>query len=94
MKFIYPAVFHPMADGTWSASFPDLEGCTAAGRDLEDAVFEAHDAAEQWLILELEELTEDAGLPCVTDIADIPLSPGDVVRNICVTVRLYEGWDE
>ncbi len=94
MKFIYPAVIHKGEDGIYTATFPDLEGCTACADDLEEAVFEAHNAAEEWLLLELDEMTEDGSLPLVSDPADIPLSPGDVIRNICVTVRLYEGWDE
>lgn len=91
MKFIYPAVFHKNDDGSYSGSFPDLEDCLSSGETLEDAVDNAHDAAEAWLSVELE---EGYTLPHVTDIKDIPLQEGDTVRNICVTIRFYEGWDE
>ena len=60
MKFIYPAVFHREEDGTYTGYFPDLEDCAVRGETLEDAVDEAHDAAEAWLAVELE---EDVPLP-------------------------------
>lgn len=91
MKFIYPAVFHREEDGTYTGFFPDLAECVVRGQTLEDAVDEAHDAAEAWINVELE---EDVTLPLISDPKDIPLQEGDVVRSICVTIRFYEGWDE
>ena len=32
--------------------------------------------------------------PPVTDLQDLDIKEGDVVRNIAVTVRFYVGWDE
>ena len=91
MKFIYPAVFHREEDGTYTGYFPDLEDCAVRGETLEDAVDDAHDAAEAWLAVELE---EDVPLPLISDHKDIPVREGDEIRNICITVRFYEGWDE
>lgn len=91
MKFIYPAVFHQTEDGSYTGYFPDLEGCNAKGDTLEEAVSDAHDAAEAWISLELE---DELPLPSITDLKDIEHAEGDVVRNICVTMRFYEGWDE
>lgn len=91
MKFIYPAVFHQTETGGYTGYFPDLEGCAASGDTLEDAVNDAHDAAETWLSIELE---EELPLPPITDAKDIPLKEGDVIRNICVTMRFNDGWDE
>ena len=45
MKFIYPAVFHKTEHNTYTAFFPDLEGCYAAGDTLEEAVENANEAA-------------------------------------------------
>ena len=42
--------------------------------------------------LELSE--EDCNLPSVSDESDMDLQDGDVVRNISVNIRFYEGWDE
>ena len=41
------------------------------------------------------ELMEDEmDLPPVSDESDLTLQEGDVVRNIQVTIRMYDGWDE
>ena len=57
------------------------------------------------LLREGEAVAEDQGLrgegreevpelPPITDPDDMELEEGDVVRNIQVNIRLYEGWDE
>lgn len=91
MKFIYPAVFHKEEDGSYTAYFPDLECCTAKGGDLEDAIDNANAAAYDWISLELD---EGGDLPNITDMHDIALKEGEIVRNISVNIRFYEGWDE
>ena len=68
------------------------ECCYAKGDTLEDAVDNANEAAYNWLSLELSE--EDCNLPSVSDESDMDLQDGDVVRNISVNIRFYEGWDE
>ncbi|MDO5338362.1 MAG: type II toxin-antitoxin system HicB family antitoxin [Eubacteriales bacterium] len=92
MKFIYPAVFHKTENGTFQATFPDLVCCYAEGDTLDEAIEKANEAAYDWISLELSE--DDADLPPVSDESDITLSEGDVVRNISVNIRFYEGWDE
>ena len=92
MNFIYPAVFRKGEDGKYHASFPDLECCEAVGDTLDDAIDNANDAARSWLSVELEE--EEPELPCVSDREDIPAEEGDIIRNISVNIRFYEGWDE
>lgn len=92
MKFIYPAVFHKTETGKYKAHFPDLECCYAEGDTLDDAIENANEAAYNWIDLELSE--EDCTLPSVTDTSDIELQEGDIVRNISVNIRFYEGWDE
>ena len=92
MNFIYPAVFRKGEDGKYHASFPDLECCEAVGDTLDGAIDNANDAARSWLSVELEE--EEPELPCVSDMEDIPAEEGDIIRNISVNIRFYEGWDE
>ena len=92
MNFIYPAVFRKGEDGKYHASFPDLECCEAVGDTLDDAIDNANDAARSWLSVELEE--EEPELPCVSDMEDIPAEEGDIIRNLSVNIRFYEGWDE
>lgn len=92
MKFIYPAVFSCTEEGTYTGRFPDLEGAVVFGETLEETVDEANQAASDWITAELME--EEAILPPVSDTEDIPLKSGEIIRNICVTIRFYEGWDE
>lgn len=92
MNFIYPAVFRKKDDGTYHAYFPDLECCEASGDTLDDAIDNANDAARNWISVELEE--EEPMLPSVSDPEDIASSEGDIIRNISVNIRFYEGWDE
>lgn len=91
MKFIYPAVFERTENG-YHAYFPDLEYCEAIGDTLDDAIANANEAARNWITVELEE--DNPVLPYVSDIADIEAKDGDIVRNISVNIRFYEGWDE
>ena len=73
MTFTYPAVFTKKEDGTgFHAFFPDLEMCEADGADLEDAIENARDAAQNWISVELEEFEGD--LPFATHVDDIELA--------------------
>ena len=92
MNFIYPAVFRKREDGQYHATFPDLACCEAVGDTLDDAIDNANEAARNWISVELEE--EEPDMPCVSDLEDIPVGEGDIVRNISVNIRFYEGWDE
>ena len=91
MKFIYPAVFRKTENG-YHAFFPDLECCEASGDTLDDAIENANEACRNWITVELEE--EEPNMPYVSDIEDIEIKDGDIVRNISVNIRFYEGWDE
>lgn len=92
MKFIYPAVFKKTEDGRYKGTFPDLEGCFGEGDTLDEAIENANAAAFDWISVELSE--EVPELPPITDPDDMDLEDGDVVRNIQVNIRLYDGWDE
>ena len=92
MKFVYPAIIRKTEDGRFKATFPDLLYCEAYGDTLEDAVDNANDAARDWLEAELHDDAPD--FPGTTELQDMELKEGDVVRNIAVTVRFYVGWDE
>ena len=92
MKFIYPAVFRKISETKYEGFFPDLEDCVVSGETLDEAVDAANEAANNWLSCELME--DQPMLPPVSDIADLDVSHGEIVRNICVTIRFYEGWDE
>lgn len=92
MKFIYPAIFHKTESGAYHASFPDLAYCEAEGDTLDDAMDKASDAAYNWIYAELDE--EEIDLPAISDAGDLELQEGDIVRNILVNIRMFDGWDE
>ena len=92
LKFLYPAVFRKTESGKYKAHFPDLECCYAEGDTLDDAIDNANAAAYDWISLELSE--PDCSLPSVSDMHDMDLQEGDVVRTISVNIRFTEGWDE
>ena len=91
MKFVYPAVFRKKESGGYQAFFPDLTGCYAEGATLDDAIEDANYAANDWITLEL---SEEGILPPVSEESDLTLQAGDIVRNISVNIRFYDGWDE
>ena len=52
----------------------------------------ANEAAATWIMAEFEE--EEPEFPPVSDMHDIVLQEGDLVRNISVNYRFRDGWDE
>ena len=92
MKFVYPAVFHKSEEGGYEGFFPDLACCEAKGETLDEAVENANEAAFDWINLELSE--EEVNLPPVSEVSDLELKEGDIVRNIQVTIKFMEGWEE
>ena len=92
MKFIYPAVFRKNEEGKYKAFFPDLECCEAEGDTLDDAIDNANEAAYNWIYAEVME--DEMDPPAISDESDLDLQEGDVVRNIQVNIRMYDGWDE
>ena len=68
---------------------PDMEKLLGCKVYVEN---DANAAAFDWISVELSE--EVPELPPITDPDDMDLEDGDVVRNIQVNIRLYDGWDE
>ena len=93
MTFVYPAVFTPHEkDNGFHVEFPDLECCYGEGETLDEAIESANEAARDWITLELSE--DEPMIPYVSDIEDIEVKDGEIVRNISMNIRFYEGWDE
>ena len=57
-----------------------------------EAVENANEAALDWINLELSE--DEVNLPPVSEVSDLELKEGDIVRNIQVTIKFMEGWEE
>lgn len=49
-KYVFPAIFTPEKNGSFSICFPDIEGCYSQGDDLVEAVSMASDALPLMLI--------------------------------------------
>ena len=93
MKFIYPAVFRKTETGTYYGFFPDSwKTATLRATLWTKPLTEPTKQRLTGSSLELSE--EDCDLPSVTDPEDMELLEGDIVRNISVNIRFYEGWDE
>ena len=71
---------------------PDLYGRFTERKTVHEAIEGANAAAFDWISVELSE--EVPELPPITDPDDMELEDEDVVRNIQVNIRLYDGWDE
>lgn len=78
-KIIYPAIFHPEADGGYSVDFPDLLGCVTEGDTLSEALKMAEDALGIYLY-SLKEDKEQA--PAPSDPADIKTDGRDFISLI------------
>ncbi|MCL2301312.1 MAG: type II toxin-antitoxin system HicB family antitoxin [Firmicutes bacterium] len=48
MEYVYPAVFHPNANGSYTITFPDLPGCISEGKSLPNALYMAQAALFDW----------------------------------------------
>ena len=95
MRFIYPAIIRKIRVDLYEARVPDLEGCIAAGFSEDDVMIEINAAMLAWITLELEE-EEQPQLPPISEAEDLKhqLREDEFIRNVCVTYRSYDGWDE
>lgn len=94
MKFTYPAVIGKEENGSWKAVLPDLACCEEEAETLEEVIEKANAALYDWIELELSE--DEVNLPPISDPRDLEqhLKEGQQVRQICVNIRLFDGWDE
>ena len=88
--YISCRIYKEEGDG-YHAFFPDLEMCEADGADLEDAIENARDAAQNWISVELEEFEGD--LPFATHMDDIELAENQVAKQIMVKIKFLPDSD-
>ena len=88
MKLIYPAVFYPYSDnsGGYVVEFPDLPGCVTGGKNLEEALEMAVDAASGWVLDELEEGNE---VPMASAYENVEKREGGQVNMILLDMDTY-----
>ena len=80
MKLSYPACFYQDEEtGNYVVEIPDLPGCVTGGATVEEAIRMAKDAAEGWLIDELE---DGRVLPEASQIEKVDPDIGGIVRRL------------
>ena len=83
-EYVYPAMFHPNDDGSYTITYPDLPGCISEGKSLGNAVYMAQTALTQWI----EYLTDKKqSIPSASDLKSIDLSPEEFVSLIRADVK-------
>ena len=83
-EYVYPAIFHPNDDGSYTITYPDLPGCISEGKSLGNAVYMAQTALTQWI----EYLTDKKqAIPSASDLKSIDLSPEEFVSLIRADVK-------
>ncbi|MCD7903370.1 MAG: type II toxin-antitoxin system HicB family antitoxin [Oscillospiraceae bacterium] len=83
-EYVYPAVFHPNADSTYTVMFPDLPGCITEGKSLENALYMSQSALTQWI----EYLTETKqDVPAASASVEINLSKDEFINLTRADVR-------
>lgn len=85
-KYAYPAIFTPEEDGSFSITFPDLEGCYTCGDSLEDGIEMAEDALA--LVLYGYE-KEQRTIPSPSIHSSISLSGNEFVNYIACDTMEY-----
>lgn len=83
-KHIYPAVFHPNSDGSYTVTFPDLPGCITEGKSQAEALNMAQDALSAWLVCAAE-TGEQITLPSAAQ--SISLAPGEFTSLVRADTR-------
>lgn len=83
-EYVYPAVFHPNDDGSFTITYPDLPGCISEGKSLGNAILMAQSALTQWV----EYLTDKKQeVPPASCPQDIPTAQEEFVNLIRADVK-------
>ncbi len=84
MQYVYPAIFHPNSDGSYTIAFPDLPGCVTEGKTLENALYMAQDALSVWLEYTLD---HKETIPEATAIQNVTAEQGEFVNLIRAEIK-------
>lgn len=83
-EYVYPAIFHPNKDGSFTITYPDLPGCVSEGKSLGNAMYMAQSALTQWI----EYLTDKGQpIPVASNAQNITPSPGEFVNLIRAEIK-------
>ena len=83
-EYVYPALFHPNDDGTFTVTYPDLPGCISEGKSLGNAMYMAQAALSQWIEY-LADKRQD--IPAPSAMAAVETEGGEFVSLIRADVK-------
>lgn len=83
-EYVYPAVFHPNEDGSYTITYPDLAGCISEGKTLANAMYMAQAALTQWI----EYLTDKKlAVPSASALDNVTAADGEFVNLIRADIK-------
>lgn len=83
-EYVYPAIFHPNEDGTFTITYPDLPGCISEGKTLGNAVYMAQAALTQWMEYLLDGEQE---IPQASRLEDIEVARGEFANFVRADIK-------
>lgn len=83
-EYVYPAVFHPNEDGSFSIAFPDLPGCISEGKSLGNAIYMAQAALTQWIEYLID---KKQPIPSASDFRSVSVTLGEFTNLIRADAR-------
>lgn len=83
-EYVYPAVFHPNEDGSFTITYPDLPGCISEGKSLGNAMYMTQSALTQWI----EYLTDKKlEIPLASGLGSFEIAPGEFVNLVRADIK-------
>lgn len=83
-EYVYPAIFHPNEDGSYTITYPDLPGCISEGKSLGNAIYMAQSALTQWI----EYLADKKQpIPLASDFDSVEITQGEFINLIRVDIK-------
>ncbi|MEZ3425480.1 MAG: type II toxin-antitoxin system HicB family antitoxin [Lachnospiraceae bacterium] len=83
-EYVYPAIFHPNEDGSYTITYPDLPGCISEGKSLGNAIYMAQSALTQWI----EYLSDKKQpIPLASDFDSVEITQGEFINLIRVDIK-------
>ncbi len=83
-EYVYPAIFHPNEDGSFTITYPDLPGCISEGKSLGNAMYMAQSALTQWMEYLLD---KKQAIPSPSSLKCLETAPEEFVNLIRAEIK-------
>lgn len=83
-EYVYPAVFHPNNDNSFTITYPDLPGCISEGKSLGNAIYMAQASLTQWIEYLID---KKQVIPSASNLKDIVLSPEEFISLVRADIK-------